>query len=107
MGHAARRYKKIRSVMNPTLMGLIAFACTFGGALFGMALRRLLPTHHFDDPSKETIKGCVGLDATMTALVLGLVTASAKSADDVVDTAVKHIAVDLLVRDRTAGPLRA
>lgn len=43
----------------------------------------------------------IGLIATMTALILGLVTASAKSTFDDLDKAVKHAAVDLLVLDRT------
>ena len=42
----------------------------------------------------------VGLVATMTALVLGLVTASAKSSFDAVDTAVKQTATQLLTLDR-------
>jgi Protein of unknown function (DUF4239) len=42
----------------------------------------------------------IGLVATMTALVLGLVTASAKSSFDSVNTAVKQTAMDLLTLDR-------
>jgi hypothetical protein len=86
--------------MNPTVIGLIVFACTFGGALLGMWLRNTVPKHHLDADSKETVKLGVGLVATMTALVLGLVTASAKSSFDVVDTAVKQTAVEILVLDR-------
>src|SRR5512137_1012041 len=86
--------------MNPTVIGLIVFACTFGGAMLGMWLHTTLPKHHLDADSKETVKLGVGLIATMTALVLGLVTASAKSSFDVVDTAVKQTAVEILVLDR-------
>ena len=42
----------------------------------------------------------IGLIATMTALVLGLVTASAKSSFDAVDTAVKQTATQVLALDR-------
>jgi hypothetical protein len=63
--------------------------CTFGGALFGMWLRTTLPDHHLDDESKETVKICIGLIATMTALILGLIIASAKSSFDTVDAEVK------------------
>jgi hypothetical protein len=100
--------------MNTLAVGLTVFACTFGGALLGMALRRALPAHHLDDGSKDTIKLGIGLVATMTALVLGLVTASAKSSYDAVDTGIKQTAVDLLVLDRAlarygaeAAPVRA
>jgi hypothetical protein len=87
--------------MNPTIVGIIVFALTFGGALLGMWLRTLLPEHHFNAESKDTVKVGIGLIATMTALVLGLVTASAKSSFDAVDSAVKNAAIDVLALDRT------
>ncbi len=48
------------------------FACTFGGALAGMRLRRRCPSHHLSSEARDTIKVGIGLVATMTALVLGL-----------------------------------
>ena len=87
--------------MNPTAIGMLVFACTFGGALAGIWLRAVLPEHHLSDESKDTVKVGIGLIATMTALVLGLVTASAKSSFDALDTAVKHTAADVLTLDRT------
>ena len=87
--------------MNPTIVGIIVFALTFGGALLGMWLRTLLSEHHLSAESKDTVKVGIGLIATMTALVLGLVTASAKSSFDAVDSAVKQTAIDVLALDRT------
>ena len=87
--------------MNPTAIGTLVFACTFGGALAGIWLRAALPKHHLSDESKDTVQVGIGLIATMTALVLGLVTASAKSSFDALDTAVKHTAADILTLDRT------
>jgi hypothetical protein len=86
--------------MNPTTIGTIAFAFAFGGVLLGTWLRTALPKNHLDDESKDVIKLGIGLIATMTALVLGLVTASAKSSFDAVDGAVKETAVQLLTLDR-------
>ncbi len=86
--------------MNPTIVGIIVFACTFGGFLLGMWLQKTLPGHHLDAESKDTVKVGIGLIATMTALVLGLVTASAKSSYDDVNSAVKKSAVDVLTLDR-------
>jgi hypothetical protein len=86
--------------MNPTIVGMIVFTCTFGGVLLGMWLQKTLPGHHLDAESKDTVKVGIGLIATMTALVLGLVTASAKSSYDAVDSAVKKTASDLLTLDR-------
>jgi hypothetical protein len=86
--------------MNPTLVGMIVFACTLGGALVGNWLHTILPEHHLNDDSRDTVKLGIGLIATMTALVLGLVTASAKSSFDAVDAAEKHTAMDILTLDR-------
>ena len=86
--------------MNPTLIGGVVFIFTFGGALLGLWLRGRLPPAHVTDATKDTVKLGVGLVATMTALVLGLVTASAKNSFDAVDAAVKHAAVDILTLDR-------
>jgi hypothetical protein len=86
--------------MNPILIGVITFAFAFGGVLFGTWLRTTLPEHHLEGESKDVIKLGIGLIATMTALVLGLVTASAKSSFDAVDGAVKETAVQLLALDR-------
>ena len=86
--------------MNPIAVGIVVFACTLGGALIGNWLRTTLPENHLNDESRDTVKLGIGLIATMTALVLGLVTASAKSAFDAVDIAVRHTAMDILTLDR-------
>ena len=86
--------------MNPSIVGMIVFACAFGSALLGLWLRTALPEHHLDAESRDTVKVGIGLIATMTALVLGLVTASAKSSFDAVDAAVKQTAINILALDR-------
>ena len=86
--------------MNPTIVGMIVFCCASGAALAGNWLRIALPEHHLDAESRDTVKLGIGLIATMTALVLGLVTASAKGSFDAVDTAVKNTAADILTLDR-------
>jgi hypothetical protein len=86
--------------MDSALVGIIVFTCAFGGALLGMWLRTVLPKHYFDAESKDTVKVGIGLIATMTALVLGLVTASAKSSFDDVNTALKQSATQVLALDR-------
>lgn len=60
----------------------------------------MLPEHHLDDDTKDTVKLGIGLIATMTALVLGLVTASAKSSFDSMDASVKQSAAQVLALDR-------
>ena len=53
-------------------ISLVAFACVFGAALFGMILRALLPKQHLSADSKDTVRLGMGVIATMAALVLGL-----------------------------------
>ena len=89
--------------MQPIVVGVAVFVCTLGAALLGMWLRAVLPPHHVDTHSRGTIQAGIGLVATMTALVLGLVTASAKSSNDAVVAAVKNTAIDVLELDRVLG----
>jgi hypothetical protein len=65
-----------------------------------MWLRTSLPAHHLDADSRDTVKVGIGLIATMTALILGLITASAKSSFDALDTTLKQAAVEALTLDR-------
>jgi len=90
----------VGSTINSTTVGMIVFACTFGGVLLGMRLQNTLPGHHLNAESKDTVKVGIGLVATMTALILGLVTASAKSSYDAANSAVKRTAVEILTIDR-------
>lgn len=87
--------------MNSTLIGIVVFACAFGGATLAMALRPYLPEHHLSDQTKDTVKLGIGLIATMTALILGLVTASAKSSFDDLNTRIRHTGADILALNRT------
>lgn len=86
--------------MNPMTIGIIAFACTFGGTLSGMWLHSAIPEQQLDADAKDTVRVAIRLIAIMTALVLGLITASAKSSFDRADAAVQQAAVDILALDR-------
>lgn len=66
----------------------------------GMALRKRLPDQHLDSDSKDTIKLAIGLIATMTALILSFVTATAKSQFDTVDKTIRQSAIEVLALDR-------
>src|SRR5262245_58973741 len=65
-----------------------------------MRIRAMLPEHYLVKESQDSIKLGTGLIATMTALVLGLVTASTKSSFDDVGSAVTQSASQLLTLDR-------
>jgi exosortase/archaeosortase len=57
----------------------LVFAYVFGGALFGMFLGTVLPKHHLSPDARDVIKVAMAMIATLAALVLGLLTASAES----------------------------
>jgi hypothetical protein len=65
--------------LSSTLTGVVVFACTFGAALLGIRVRRLLPSQHIQDRSEVVLKLVLGLMSTLTALVLGLLISSAYS----------------------------
>ena len=86
--------------MKPLWIGMIVFVCTLGGALLGMWLRATLPPEHLRDESRDTVRLGIGLVATLTALVLGLMTASAKSSFDTLNTSIRSMAADVIATDR-------
>ena len=86
--------------MNSIVVSSIVFACVFGGALFGMLLRVALPQHHLSADSKDVVKLGMGLVATMSALVLGLLVASAKSSYDVQSGALTDMSSKVVLLDR-------
>jgi hypothetical protein len=86
--------------VSPINIGWTVFACVFGGALIGMALRRVLPEHHLSADSKDVIKMGTGLTATMAALVLALLIASAKSSYDAQRNELTQFSADIILIDR-------
>ena len=78
----------------------VTFICTLSCAWLGMAIRSRLPPPHVSKESQDVIRLGMGLVATMTALLLGLVTAAAKGSYDSQDVAVKNAAAGILTLDR-------
>ena len=68
--------------MSASVIALIILGCVFGAAMLGMLTRLVLPAHHLSSDTKDTVKLAMGLVATMTALILGLLVASAKGSYD-------------------------
>jgi hypothetical protein len=86
--------------MNTTLTAFVVFGCLVGAVLLGRILRRLLPEDHLTADSRDTIKLAMGLVATMTALVLGLLVSSAKGAYDTKRSEVIQMAAKVALLDR-------
>src|SRR5258708_23594341 len=77
----------------------MVFAWIFGGALLGMLLRRLLPEPHLNADSKEVVRLATGLLATLAALVLGLLIASAQSSFQTKSNQIKQITANVILLD--------
>jgi hypothetical protein len=84
--------------MSPLLVSLIVFACVYGGALLGFSVR--IPGQQRDLDSREVLKAATGLVATMAALVLGLLVASAKNSYDNQRDQLIQICADVSLLDR-------
>ena len=86
--------------MSAMAIGSIVFACVFGSALLGLFIGAALPEHHLSQDSKDVVKLGMGLIATTSALVLGLLIASAKTSFDTQNDEVKQAAANIVLLDR-------
>ena len=86
--------------MSPMAIGWIVFALVFGSALLAMFVRDALPEHHLSADSKDVVKLGIALIATMSALVLSLLIASAKSAFDTRSSQLIEASADIVLLDR-------
>ena len=86
--------------MSSLSISLTAFVFIFGGAIVGMLVRRALPDDHVTSDSRDVIKLATGLVGTMSALVLGLLVASAKGFYDAQTTEMTQISANIIFLDR-------
>jgi hypothetical protein len=86
--------------MSPMAIGWVVFALVFASALLAMSLHNALPEHHLSADSKDVVKLGIALIATMAALVLGLLIASAKSAYDTRSNQLAEASADMIQLDR-------
>ena len=78
----------------------IVFACVFGGSVAAMIVRRFLPEHHLSAESKDAVKLGMGLIATLTALVLGMLIATAKGTYDAQGAMINEMSANYILLDR-------
>jgi Protein of unknown function (DUF4239) len=85
--------------VTPLSVSLVTFALVFGGAWVGMRLRKALSEDDLREDVKDVIKLSTSLIATMAALVLGLLIASAKSTYDTKSSQIRQITADIILID--------
>ncbi len=86
--------------MSPINVGFIILICVFGGAMLGLMLHAMLPEHHLSSDSKDVVKLAIGLIATMSALVLALLIASAKGSYDAQRNELTQMSANIMLLDR-------
>jgi hypothetical protein len=86
--------------VSPIEVSLIMFACVFGGAMVGMFLRVALPEQHQTADSKDVLKLLIGLIGMMTALVIGLLIATAASSYATRRTDFTQMSASIVLLDR-------
>src|SRR5262249_36116151 len=95
-----KRHQCYSTAMYSLLITLGVLICVLMATWLGMWARPRLPDHHLDAESKDAVKLGMGLIATMSALVLGLLVASAKSSYDTQRTEIRQAAANVANLDR-------
>src|SRR5438477_4224905 len=88
------------ATMIISLIAVILFVGLVGVALLGGRLGRLLPEEQLSAESKDAVKLAMGLIATMTAVLLGLLISSAKGTFDTAQSEVMQMAAKVALLDR-------
>jgi len=87
--------------MTGGLFGLLVFAFLAAAALFSLWLHPRLPEHYRSAETTSNLRLGMGMIATITAVVLGLLISSVKGSFDLASRDVQALAADLIVLDRT------
>jgi len=86
--------------MSFILITLAVFLCACGGILLGAYIRGKLPEHHLSEHSRDIAMLSTGVIATLTALVLGLLVASANDTFESFNNGLEKMGADILLIDR-------
>jgi len=78
----------------------VTFACACAGAVIGILIRWRLHDHHVTPGSQEILKLSVGVVATLTALVLGLLVGGTKQFYDAKVNELRTFVVNITLLDR-------
>ena len=81
-------------------IALTLFIILVGVVFLGGRLSRVVPAEQLSDDSRDAVKLALGLVATMTAILLGLLISSAKGAFDTARTEVMQMAAKVTLLDR-------
>jgi hypothetical protein len=86
--------------MSALLVTILIAVTLFVALVVGMGIRSLLPQEHLSAESKDAVKVSMGMVATMTALLLGLLVSSAKGSYDTTRSELVQMAAKVAFLDR-------
>lgn len=87
--------------MSSLAIAGLMLTCSFGAAMVGMFLHGRLPDRHLDAESRDVVKLVMGLVATMAALVVGLLVASANASHERQTSELTSLSADVILLDQT------
>src|SRR3954470_745294 len=87
-------------MMSSVIIGGIVFILVFGSAMLAMAIQRIVPEHHLTAESKDVVKLGTAVIATMSALVVSLLLASAKGSFDARNREYTQMSANIILLDR-------
>jgi hypothetical protein len=79
---------------------LVTWAATLGGAVIGAVLRRFLPAAHLNAETRDVVRLGTGLLATLSAVAISLMIASAKTSYDTQDAHFRQFSADVILTDQ-------
>jgi hypothetical protein len=82
--------------MTSITISAIIFGCVLAGGLCGLFLHPFLPTHHRTKETQDVVRLGTGMLSVLATLVLGLLTATAKSSFDTTDQDLRRYAAELI-----------
>lgn len=86
--------------MSDYVVCIIVFILIFGGALFGMLVGWLLPKQQMNAESRDVIRIVMSMLATLSAVVIGLLTGSAISSLAEKESELRSAGVQFIMLDR-------
>lgn len=86
--------------MNPLTISLAVLVGTVAAAFIGFRLQRTPVLSTLDDGSRSAIKVALGFALTVTAVIVGMVTAAAKDTYDQANELVAGLAIDAITLDK-------
>jgi hypothetical protein len=79
---------------------LVTLAATLGGAVLGAVLRRWLPAAYLNTETRDVVRLGVGLLATLSAVAISLMIASAKTSYDTQDAHFRQFSANIVLTDQ-------